>query len=107
MSSRLELHEILCELVNITEPDGDRHVYFNPPASVKMKYKAIRYNTKTYDIVFANDLIYNLKTCYELVVIDKYPESDLVQKVLMLPHCKHDRRYVADNLYHDVFTLFY
>lgn len=107
MSSRLELHEILCDFVNITEPDGDRHVYFNPPASVKMKYKAIRYNTKTYDKVFANNLVYNLKTCYELVVIDKDPESDLVQKVLMLPYCEHNRRYIADNLYHDVFTLFY
>ena len=107
MGSRLELHEILCELVNITEPDGDRHVYFNPPASVKMKYPAIRYKRKKIDKLFANDLVYKLKNCYELVVIDPNPDSDLVEKVLMLPYCEHDRPYIAENLNHDVFTLFY
>ena len=107
MSSRLELHEILCEFINITEPDGDSHVYFNPPASVKMKYRAIRYKRKKIDTIYANNAVYNFKKCYELVVIDPDPDSDLVEKVLSLPCCTHDRHYVADNLNHDVFTLFY
>lgn len=107
MSKRLELHDILCELVNITEPNGDSHVYFNPLASVNMKYPAIRYKRKKIDKIYANNVVYKFKTCYEVIVIDSDPDSDLVEKVLLLPHCEHDRSYVSDNLHHDVFTLFY
>lgn len=107
MGKRLELHDILCELVNITEPDGDSHVYFNPPSSVNMKYPAIRYKLKKIDKVYANNLVYGFRTCYELVVIDYDPDSDLTKKVLALPYCEYDRPYVSDNLHHDVFTLFY
>jgi hypothetical protein len=107
MSNRLELHDILCELVNITEPNGDRHIYFNPLESVKMKYPAIRYKRKKIDKIYANNLVYKFKTCYELVVIHADPDDDLIEKVLALPYCEHDRQYISNNLVHDVFTLFY
>lgn len=107
MGNRLELHEILCELVNIEEPDGDRHVYFDPPESVKMKYPAIRYNRKNVDVLHANDAIYKTMTCYELTVIDSKPDSDLIDKLLLLQYCSYDRHYKANNLNHDTFTLYY
>ena len=82
MDKRLELHEILCNIINITEPDGDRHTYFQPPASIKMKYPAIRYSRKTIDGIHADNSIYKHNTAYELIVIDEDPDSDYIKQVL-------------------------
>ena len=99
MGSRRDLHELLCEMVN--------NVYFNPPASLQMNYDAIRYSRKDIENVFANNSVYNQHNCYELIVIYKDPDSELPMKISRLPMCSFDRHYVADNLNHDVFTLYY
>lgn len=85
---------------------GSRNVYFQPPASVKLKYPAIVYSRKTIDNTFANDSVYKQDHAYEATVIYTEPDSDLPVKVAMLPMCRFDRHYIADNLYHDVFTLY-
>lgn len=104
---RLELDETLCGIINITEPDGDTHVYFDPPMGLKMKYPAIRYKRKKLNKVYANNIAYMLRTPYEVIVIDKNPDSEYVSKLLELPYCEHDRHYTADNLHHDVFTIYH
>ena len=106
MNKRLKLNEILCEIINITEPNGDRHIYFNPPASVKMKYPAIRYAQKKIEKVYANNSAYRLLTPYELTLIDSDPDSKYIELLLQLPYCEHDRSYITDNLYHHVFTIY-
>ena len=108
MDERLELHEILCEIVNITEPNGDRHTYFNPPASVQMKYPAIRYVLKSIDARHANNSRYNVMHCYELTVIKQGSGlSDIDEKIMALPYCQFDRSYKADNLEHTVYTIYH
>lgn len=108
MDERLELHETLCEIVNITEPDGDRHTYFNSPASGKMRYPAIRYALKSIDARHANNGMYKIMRCYELTVIKKSSDlSDIDMKVLALPYCQFDRAYRADNLEHTVYTIYH
>lgn len=107
MSKRLELHEILCEIINITESDGDRHVYFQAPASVKMKYPAIRYNRRPKKAIHADNIIYRHLNSYELTLIDKNPDSKYIEQILELPYCAHDAHYKADNLNHDTFILYY
>ena len=105
-NKRLELHEILCEIINITEPDGDRHSYFDPPMELKMKFPAIRYKRKTIDKVYANNTAYMYRSPYELILIDKNPDSVYVSKLLALPYCSFDRHYTANNLHHFVFTIY-
>ena len=107
MDSRAELHEILSDLVGITEPDGDRHTYYNPPPSLLMKYPAIRYAPKKRDKLHANNGVYKMLNCYEVIVIDEDPDSELSKKVLALPYCAFDRSYKAENLNHDVYTLYH
>lgn len=106
MDKRLELHETLCEIINITEPDGDRHAYFNPPPSFKMKYPAIRYSRSNIKNTHADNSVYKQNNIYELVVIDYDPESEISKKVSKLPTCSFNRSYIADNLYHDVYTIY-
>lgn len=107
MDKRLELHEILCEIVNITEPDGDRHVYFQPPESVKIKYPAIVYSRNDIGNRFANNDVYKQSRNYQVTVIDRNPDSEIVDKVSKLPTCRFNRHFVSDNLNHDVFILYY
>lgn len=107
MDKRLELHEILCGIVNITEPDGDRHVYFQPPESVKIKYPAIIYSRNDIDNRFANNDVYKQTYNYQVTVIDRDPDSEIVDKVSKLSTCRFNRHFVSDNLNHDVFILYY
>lgn len=99
MASRLDLHEKLCAIL------GTRNVYFQPPASVQMKYPAIVYRRKDIDTRFAGNVVYMQSSVYELVLIDKNPDSEYYDKILQLPYCSFDRHYTSDNLNHDVFTI--
>lgn len=101
MASRLELHEKFCEIL------GSRNVYFQPPASVRLNYPAIIYSRKDIDNRYADDLVYKQDTAYDVTVIDPNPDSEIVVEVSRLPTCRFDRHYKADNLNHDVFTLYY
>lgn len=104
---RLELHEILCGIINITAPDGDRHTYFDPPMEIKMKYPAIRYKRTSIDKVYANNIAYMYRTPYEVILIDKNPDSKYVSKLLALPYSSLNRAYAANNLHHFVFNIYH
>lgn len=102
---RLVLDEKLACILNITESDGDRHTYFNPPPSVQMKYPAIRYSLKNVNLRFANNGLYRKTPSFEVTLIDSNPDSEYVDKILQIPYCRFDRFYVADNLNHWTFTI--
>lgn len=101
MNRREELHEILCEAL------GSRNVYFQPPESIKMQYPAIVYSRDDIDNNFANNSVYMQSLAYSVTVIDSDPDSEIVAKVSRLPRCQYDRHYKADNLNHDMFTIYY
>lgn len=101
MASRLILHEEFCTILET------RNAYFQPPQSVQMRYPAIVYSLSDIRKLNANDRLYKPLTAYEVVLIDKNPDSELVAKIIALPYCTFDRFYTADNLNHWVFTLYY
>jgi hypothetical protein len=101
MADRLDLHSKLEELL------GSKNVYYQPPESTKMQYDAIKYSKKTITSTYANDAKYSMKDCYELIVIAKRPDHPVIKKLLALPYCSYDRNYVADNLNHDVLTIYF
>jgi hypothetical protein len=101
MATRLDLQLKLEELL------GSRNVYYRPPSNIRMQYDPIRYSDKKGASRFADDIRYSHMNCYELIVIAKLPGHPVIDKLLALPYCSWDRGYVADNLNHDVFTLYY
>lgn len=101
MANRLELHEILCRILR------SRNVYFQPPESLKMQYPAIVYSRDDIQNTFADDVVYMQKHIYQVIVIDKDPDSEIVEKVSKLPACRFDRHYISDNLNHDSFLLYF
>lgn len=100
MANRLDLHEMLCDII------GSRNVYFQPPESVKMQYPAIKYSLSNIKNNHANDKVYTQSRSYQIIVIDKSPDSTISDKVSQLPYCKFDRSYVSDGLNHYVYTLY-
>ena len=98
---RLELSKILRGLI---ESDN---VYFQPPPSVEMKYPAIVYEREKIESTNADNTKYLKHVRYMLKYISRNPDDEMVFKLSDLPYCSHQRRYVADGLYHDVFELYY
>lgn len=86
---------------------GTRNVYFQPPASIRMNYPAIVFKRKPIENKHANNLVYKQDNCYEVTVIDSYPDSEIVKKISKLPRCRHETHFTSDNLNHDVFTLYF
>lgn len=86
---------------------GSSNVYFQPPATVKMSYPCIRYERADSDTKFADNKPYSIKKRYQVTVIDRNPDSVIPNKVAKLPLCTHNTFFVADNLNHDVFSLYF
>ena len=101
MANRLDLQNKFEELLE------SRNVYYDPPATVKMQYDAIRYSKQKPDVRYANDKRYKKMNCYEVIVISKRPDHPVIDKILELPYTSWDRHYTADNLHHDVITIYY
>ena len=101
MADRREFHEILCETL------GSKHVYFQPPETIKMVYPAIVYNLSDVKKIHADNTCYKNFKAYTVTYISKDPDSDVPDKLLCLPYADFDRSYSADNLNHYVFTIYF
>ncbi len=86
---------------------GSRNVYYNPPASVKMRYPAIVFSRSRIEKKNANNRAYMKSHRYEVTVIDGDPDCKYIDEILNLPTCTFDRHFVSDNLHHNTFTLYY
>lgn len=96
---RLELQSLLEGLTP--------NVYFQPPANVALAYPCIVYQRDNLHTDFADNNPYGHEQRYQVTVIDRNPDSDIPQKLAALPRCTFDRFFVADNLNHDVYRLYF
>ena len=101
MGQRVDLHKKLCDIL------GTTNVYFQPPETIKIKYPCIIYERSSNNVKFADDNPYTTRRRYTLTVIDKDPDSELPDKISMLPLCTSDRMFTTDNLNHYVFNIYY
>lgn len=99
MGQRLELQQYL-ELLT-------PHVYFQPPPDNKIKYPCIVYSRDDADTKFAGNRPYSFKWRYQVTLIDPNPDSTILAGIAALPMCTFSRHYKANNLNHDVFTLYF
>jgi len=101
MATRSQLQALLVDLL------GSPSVYFQPPPTVSMNYPCIVYRLNDIDTKFANNNPYMHKKRYEVTVIDRDPDSLIPSTVSDLPSCVFLRFYVADQLNHTVFNLYF
>lgn len=83
------------------------NVYFQPPEDLRMVYPAIRYERARADSAFADNIPYRTTKQYQLILISRSPDNVAFESLIALPMCSHERFYVADNLNHDVFNIYF
>ena len=97
---RIEFHNILKSII------GSDNVYYQPPS--KLIYPCIIYDKNDHLVQYGNDKKYINRTQYTITLIGKVTDNDkIIDKIMDLDYCTFDRRYISDNLYHDVFTIYY
>ena len=70
-----------------------------------MTYPAIVYLLDDRPVQHAGNRPYKLDVRYQVTVISDDPDNEISDRVAQLPGCAFDRRFAADNLYHDVFNI--
>jgi hypothetical protein len=98
---RLALQSLLESLL------GTDKVYFQPPNNIEMAYPCIVYSRDAADTRFADNNPYHNTTRYQITVIDRDPDSEVVEKIAALPMASYQRFFVAENLNHDVYTVYF
>ena len=82
-------------------------VYFQPPPQVKLKYPCIVYQRDDTYKAAADNVGYLFLRMYTVTAIYKDPDDDLPDRIVKLPYTTHSTSFIADNLYHQVFTLYF
>lgn len=72
-----------------------------------MNYPAVVYALDDIKKWHANGRVYLSDKKYMITVIETDPDSLIVDKMIELSKCRFDRMYIANNLYHYVFELYY
>lgn len=106
MRSRKELSPILH---NIMSSKYDKYkVYWQRPSGEKTVYPCLIYNLDRIGTDYADNTAYKNLRMYTLTLIGKESDNDdIIEQLLALPYCSFDRRFINDNLYHDVFELYF
>lgn len=106
MRSRKELSPILHNIM--ASKYKNFKVYWQPPTGTKMVYPCLIYNLDKINTDHADNRGYRNLRLYTITLIGKEPDNeDLFEQLLDLPYCTFDRRFITDNLYHDVFELYF
>lgn len=106
MRSRKELSPILHSIMSSKFSKYD--VYWQKPNNTKTVYPCIIYSTNTINTNHADNTSYRNMRLYTITLIGKEPDNDdVIEQILELPYCSFDRRFINDNLYHDVFNLYF
>lgn len=104
MRTRIELHEILCDI--LCSPN----CYYRPPSTIRMSYPCIVYDDDGTDITHADNLRYLRKKRYAATVIDECAESEIANRLLndeRLKYLRPEKGFSVDGLNHFPFTLYY
>lgn len=101
MIDRLNVHQMLVDV------SGIDNIYFQPPENLKLKYPAIIYSIDDIDNRFASNKVYNQERAYQIIVIDKDPDSIIVDDISTMDGIAFVRSYISDNIYHTVFKKYF
>lgn len=101
MRTRMDLQRMLEDIM------GTRNVYFQPPGNVKMEYPCIVYDMDQIDMHRADNEPYMQNRRYSLTLIDRNPESPILDKLLALPYVAFNQHFTSDGLHHFILSLYF
>ena len=83
------------------------NVYFQPPTGYKIKYPCIIYDLDKANVRYADNAPYAYYDLYSVKYITRDPDDHVRIQILMLPLCSPDKPYIAENLYHHPFRIYW
>jgi len=83
------------------------NVYFQPPSNIVMMYPCIVYKRSADWVERADNVLFARMMRYEVMIIDRDPDSPIPGLVADLPYCRFERHFAADDLNHDVYNLYW
>ena len=99
-----EFRQLLIDLLGYET----EHLYFQPTEATQMKYDAIVYRRYTFGVQWSDDQSHFIRDRYEVTVITRDPDSDLPREIQKhFKFCRPGKQFMADNLYHFPFTIYY
>lgn len=100
--TRLQLHEKLVSLL------GSNNAYFQPPPTVQMTFPCFVYERASGLTEYAENSPYKYNQSYNIIYVSKDPDSEemLRRIAFAFPTIRYIRHYTANNLNHDLFTLY-
>lgn len=110
-ASRIDFRNMLQEVVG-----DDVKLYYQPPSDLSgagqvviknITYPCIIYQKSDYNVTSADNTNYIVGKTYTVTLITEDPDSELPDKVMMIPTAKYNRHYMSDGLYHDVYIINY
>lgn len=102
MGNRREFQQMLTEVL------GNRwKVYSQPPESIKLSYPCAIIHLNDANTIYADNRPYRSKLRFQVTLIHKEIDIPEFFKVLEIPMSTFDRQFRTDNLYHDVFEIYY
>lgn len=103
MGTRAELQAYLQTIADTV----NGRVYYQPPEDVKLSYPCIIYKRGLIESKHANNKAYMYRTRYDVTLIDHDPDSAMIPLIVETELADFSTHFTADNLNHDVFTLYY
>lgn len=102
MASRMDLQNELIVLL------GSDHVYYDPPENLQMQYPCFIYTVSKANERYSDNKVYRYVNGYDITYVDINQDSDVLEKFkthfLM---SNFNRHYVADELHHTVFVVYW
>jgi hypothetical protein len=102
LQTRLDLQALLEDVLGT-----DYKVYFQPPNNLTLTYPCVRYQRDDAHVDFGDNFPYRRMWRYQVMVITRKPDDPAVEIIANLPLCHFEQHYVAENLNHDVFNIFF
>lgn len=101
MGTREELDALLCRQTE------NENVYFQPPENLQLHYPCTVYHLDGLYEPKADNIDYHRVRRYSLLYITHDPDDQNIERISDLPFCSMGRPYVADNLHHYPYTIYF
>lgn len=102
MGRRLALQSLLETLLG-----NNGTVYYQPKPKLELKYPCIIYGQDQAKNNFADNIPYAHTKRWQITVIHTDPDSNIPDKVAALPMSTFQRAFATDNLYHDIYSVYF
>ena len=93
----------------LEEINGINRVYFSPTVNTKMEYPCIRFSLNQRTAIHADNKKYIKGESFIITFITRnvVTAPDVLEQLEEIPFCNFERCFVADGLYHYVYTKNY